>query len=204
VFLVGLTGNFGMGKSTVLPMFEKLGAFTLDTDDIVRSLLTEEEVLKKIREILGGKVFNPDGSLSKEKVSNVIFNNAVLRRSLEDLLHPLVFERINSFLEKTDKKNRIVIVEIPLLFERGYGNRFDRKITVYTTEETASKRLEAKGIDRQESLLRLKSQLPIQEKIKRSDFAIDNDGSIEDTSAQVEKIYNRLLEEVEDADNKRA
>ena len=192
MLLVGLTGNYGMGKSTVLPMFEKLGVITLDTDRIVKSLLIEKNVLEKIRGLLGDNVFYKNSSLNKKKVADLIFKNDVLRYSLEDILHPLVFERIKIFLDKING-DKIIIIEVPLLHERGYKDRFDKTITVYTNEEVALNRLEKDGTTREEALLRLKSQLPIAKKVKQSDFVIDNNGTIEKAMAQVEIIYKELL-----------
>ncbi len=194
MLLIGLTGNYGMGKSTVLSMFEKLGSTILDTDKIVESLLTEKDVLEKIRGLLGDKVFDKNGSLNKRKVADLIFKNNKLRYLLENILHPLVFERIEFFLVKINKKDEIILIAVPLLYEIGYEERFDRTITVYTQEETALNRLEKEGITREEALLRLKAQLPIEDKTRRSDFAIDNNGTIEETMSQVNKIYKKLRE----------
>lgn len=192
MLLVGLTGNYGMGKSAVLTMFKKLGATTVDTDRIVELLLTEKDVLEKIRGLLGDNVFYKNSSLNKKKVADLIFKNDVLRYSLEDILHPLVFERIKIFLDKING-DKIIIIEVPLLHERGYKDRFDKTITVYTNEEVALNRLEKDGTTREEALLRLKSQLPITKKVKQSDFVIDNNGPIEEAMAQVEIIYKKLL-----------
>lgn len=197
MLLVGLTGNYGMGKSTVLSMFEKFGATILNTDKIVELLLTEKDILEKIRGLLGDKVFDENGSLNKKKVANLVFKNNKLRYLLEDILHPLVFERIHFFLDKINKKDKVIMIAVPLLYERGYEERFDKTITVYTKEETALNRLGKEGITREEALLRLKAQLPIEEKIKRSDFIIDNNGTAEKTMAQVEIIYKKLLKDVD-------
>ena len=138
-----------MGKSTVLSMFEELGAAILDTDKIVESLLTEKDIIKKIRGLLDDKVFDENGSLNKKKVADLIFKNNKLRYLLENILHPLVFERIDFFLDKIKKKDEIILIAVPLLYERGYEERFDRTITVYTQEETALNRLEKEGITRE-------------------------------------------------------
>ncbi len=204
MLLVGLTGNYGMGKSSVLPMFQKLGALTLDTDEIVQLLLKEKEVLEKIRGLLGEDVLYENGSLNKKKVSNVIFKNDTLRHSLEDILHPLVFERIYLFITKKTCKDKIIVIEVPLLFERGYENNFDKTITVFSQEEKALQRLVKHGIKRRDALQRLKSQLPIEEKMNRSDFIIDNNGTIEETMQQAEKIYEQLAKEEKDGDNHRS
>jgi len=204
MLLVGLTGNYGMGKSTILAIFKKLGAITLDADSIVKILLTEKDILKKIRGLLGDKVFYKNGTLNKDVVANLIFKNNKLRHNIEDILHPIVFERINDFLDRMHEQDRVIVIEIPLLYERGYEDRFDRTITVHTKEDIALDRLEKEGIDRKDALLRLKSQLPVEEKVKRSDFIIDNNGTIEGTMAQVEMIYKKLSKEVDDGDNQRS
>lgn len=201
MLLVALTGNYGMGKSTVLSMFRKLGTFTLDADRIVESLLRENDILEKIRRLLTDKVFNKNGSLNKKRVADVIFKSAPLRRSLEDILHPFVFERIKEFSNKMNAKDKVLIIAAPLVYERGYEDRFDRMIVVHAREEIALNRLRKDGVPKEEALLRLKAQLPIEEKIKRADFIIDNNGTTEDTMTQVQMIYKKLLKEAGDGDN---
>ncbi|MGQ9570326.1 MAG: dephospho-CoA kinase [Thermodesulfovibrionales bacterium] len=196
MFLVALTGNYGMGKSTVLSIFRDLGALTIDTDNIVETLLKERGVLIKIKKLLGDKVFNIDGSLNKKRVAQMIFKDNNLRRSLEDILHPLVFKKIKEFINKINGNNKILIVAVPLVYERGYEDRFDRIIVVYTDVELAVNRLiKNSGIAKKDALLRLRAQLPIEEKMKRADFLIDNSGALEDTIKQVKKVYKKLAKE---------
>jgi dephospho-CoA kinase len=192
--MVGLTGNYGMGKSSVLAMFENLGAITIDSDSIVHSLLVEKDILEKIRELLGETVFDKDGGLIKPQVAQVIFTNSELRKSLEKIIHPRVFEKIDLFLNNVNGKQKVAVISIPLLFEGNYERRFDRIITVFAKEETTLKRLELRGISKEEALLRLEAQIPIEEKVKRSDFVIDNNGSLEDTMLRVREIYTQLIE----------
>ncbi len=204
MFLVGLTGNFGMGKSTVLKMFQRLGAVTYDADEIVAALLMKETVRERIRDLLGNDVFLGDGSLDKNKVASIVFADGALRRALEDILHPLVFKKIQSFLDRAGKRSGIVIVEAPLLFERSYEDRFRRIITVQADQDKTLKRLEAKGISRPDALLRISAQLPVTEKIGKSDFIIQNDGTLEETEKQVREIYEKLLHEDDHGDRRRS
>jgi dephospho-CoA kinase len=196
MLLVALTGNYGMGKSAVLKMFGKLGAYTIDADEVVGSLLNEQKVLVKIRDIMGVEVFGPQGGLDRKKVADAIFKDVALRASLENLLHPLVFDAIDAVIAQRKGEDAIIVVEIPLLFEGGYEKKFNRTITVFTDESAALARLEKKGIGRPEAMQRLSAQIPIRDKIGKSDFVIDNNGPPENVIPGVKRIYERLLKEV--------
>jgi dephospho-CoA kinase len=195
--VVGLTGNYGMGKSFVLSVFKELGAIVLDSDEIVSHLLEDKQVIRKIRKILGDRVVKQgSNTLDKAEIAKIIFENNVLREKLEVLLHPLVFDKIQKNLKKLSGKNKLIIVEVPLLFEGGYQDRFERTITVFTTQKTAVERSMRAGVSRGNALKRLKAQLPIQIKKKNADFLIDNNGPNKKTRRQVECIYHKLLEEM--------
>jgi len=194
--MVGLTGNFGMGKSTVLDTFAELGAFTVDADDVVHDLLEEKDVLSKLRPVLGSDVFAPDGKLDKEKVAAKIFDNQDLRRAMEDVLHPLVFDRVETMVREANPK--VAVVEATLIFERGHEGRFDRIVTVYTDNDIAIARLEERGIPREESVKRLMSQMPIEEKVERANYSIDNSGTPDETRNRTGIVYKVLMSESND------
>lgn len=191
MLVAALTGNYGMGKTFVLEAFRELGAFTLNADAVVSGLLEDEAVLERLREVLGDRAFEEGGRLDRKRVSEMIFGDEALRRSVEDVLHPLVFERIEEAMRGV--KADVAVIEVPVVFERGYEGRFAKTIAVYTDEATALGRLEEAGIGREEALLRLRSQMPIEEKVKRADFAIDNGGTREQTKKQVRDIYGKLV-----------
>ena len=194
--VIGLTGNYGMGKSYVLSVFRELGAIVLDSDDIVAQLLQESGVVLKIKKILGSRVERDDGTLDKGEVAKLIFNNSELRNKLEVLLHPMVFARLELSLEKIKGRRRLAIVEVPLLFEGGYQGRFNRTITVFTTQKAALGRLMKTGVSRSNAMKRLKAQLPARTKKKLADYVIDNNGTKQRTRRQVEKIYDELIDEM--------
>lgn len=197
MLVVGLTGNYGMGKSAVLSMFRELGAITIDADWIVSMLLKDKKVLAKVKSLLGKGVFDKNGFLNKIKVSEKVFKNKKLRLQLEDILHPLVFEKTDNFIQRYKNSRKLCIVEAPLIFERGYEGRFDKIITVFTNQTTALKRLAMLGITAKQARERLNCQLPIKKKIKKSDFSIDNSNGIRNTEKQVKVIFERLLQEAE-------
>lgn len=193
MIVAGLTGNYGMGKSTVLKMFEELGAVIFNTDTIVGDLLKEPEVINEIIEAFGKDVLI-DNSINKKMLADIIFASPALRISLENILHPRVFKKID---EKTAElspagSDALVVIEVPLLFERGYQNRFDRTITVYTSEEAALRNLLDIGISAESALQRMKSQFPIEMKISKSDYSIDNGLGLDFTREQVANIYREL------------
>jgi len=193
MIIVGLTGNFGMGKSTVARMFKELGAHTIDLDEEVRKLLCEDEVIDEIKKVFGDEIVS-EGSINKLLLAETVFNYPHLRIALEDILHPRVFRVVDqeiSELKKTGKCS-IVIIEAPVIFERGYQNRFDIIITVHTTNEKAVERLKDKGVSEEETRNRLKNQFPIEMKAVRSDYTIDNNGTIEQTRQQIINVYQIL------------
>jgi dephospho-CoA kinase len=180
-----------MGKTFVLDAFKALGAHTISADEVVGELLEEEPVLERLRGVLGDDVFDSGGKLLRDRVADRIFDDEGLRIAVEDILHPLVFERIGRRLYEV--KADITVVEAPVIFERGYESSFAKTVTVYTDEETALRRLEASGIGRDDATRRLRWQMPVEEKARRSDYSIDNSGPPEAARAKVEEIYRDLV-----------
>jgi dephospho-CoA kinase len=195
MIVAGLTGNYGMGKSSVATLFRDLGAYTLDSDKIVAELLKDESVIGQITGLLGVNVLKADGSLNKPVIAGMVFQNKALRKRLEALLHPLVLEYIDASVKRIRDKNSIVIVEVPLLFEGKFQDRFDRTITVYTNQKTDFARLPKSGISRRDALARLKAQMDIKQKKKLSDFCINNNGTKSQTAVQVRKVFQSLVKE---------
>lgn len=201
MLVIGLTGNYGMGKSTVLKIFRDLGATVIDTDSLVRAALNDETILERIRGVLGDDVFLSDRSLDKAKTASVIFRDKGLRDKMEEILHPIVLKGIDALLDKISRETTgegVVVVEIPLLFEKGYDNKFSRTITVYSEIETAIRRLENAGISQEDAVMRLNVQMPVEEKKRKSDFVIDNNSDLSRTELQVRDIYSLLVHEAKD------
>ncbi len=192
--VVGLTGNYGSGKSHILNLFKEMGAFTINSDEIIRELLKEEDIKKEIRELLGDEVFTENGEVDRKAIADLIFKDAYLRIKLEDIIHPRVFKEIERLISTLEGK-RVVIIEVPVLFERGYQNRFDKIITVYGDETTIINRLKDKGIREEEIRKRWNSQFPYRKKLSSSDFIIDNSEG-RDLFNQVKTIYHQLSKEL--------
>ncbi|MBI5634600.1 MAG: dephospho-CoA kinase [Nitrospirae bacterium] len=195
--VAALTGNYGMGKSSVASLFRSCGAFTLDSDAIVAGLLQQRSVIERIATLLGPGVMNADRTLNKSVVADIIFHNKRARKKIEALLHPLVFRAVEASIRKIKPDDGVVLVEVPLLFESGFQKRFDRTIVVYTNQKTALSRLRGKGVSRKDALARLHVQMDIREKKRLADHVIDNNGTRQQAMIQVRRVYKALREEKE-------
>jgi dephospho-CoA kinase len=189
--LIGLTGNFGSGKSTALKMFGEMGAVTISADAVVHKLLKNPAILAHLRTLMGD-VFDASGAVDKARVAQAVFNDATLRKKLEALIHPAVMAEILALGRVNE--GAVVAAEIPLLFEGGFERDVDVTLTVTSERSMAIARLAGKGFTEDEALRRLSTQMPQEEKAARSDFVVDNSGDIENTRRQVRDVYARLVE----------
>jgi len=190
---VGLTGSIGTGKSTVSKIFERLGAYVIDADKVVHRLLKRKDIKDKIRKEFGD-VFTEEGEIDRKKLAKIVFTDTEKKKKLEGILHPEVFKEIQKFFEEVEKKDpdAVAVAEIPLLIETGNYKNYDTVIVVYAPEQIQIERLIKKGMSKDEAIKRIKSQLPIDEKVKYADFVIYNTGSVEQLEKEVENVYKKL------------
>ena len=195
--IIGLTGNFGMGKSTVLGLFSKLGAFTFSADEFVHNILTSPKIIRKLTKVLGREILTVSSrniSINKKHVADIIFNDPHKRKAVEKIIHPEVLKLINQTASDIQSRepSAIIIFEVPLLFEAGYAGHFHKTIVVYCRRDTAIARLTRKGFSRNEVLKRIRTQMPIAEKKKHADLLIDNNNGVKNTESQVRQIIQKL------------
>jgi dephospho-CoA kinase len=188
--ILGLTGGMGGGKSTAAGLFEEAGFRRIDSDRIVREeLLVAPLVVAKIAERFPD-VVNADGEVQRPLLAKRIFGNDADRLWLEELLHPLVYERWRELLA-TAPKDRWVI-EVPLLFEQGLENWFDFIVCVSTSSANQLARLIERGIPQSLAGQRISKQLPLALKLEKADFVLSNDGTLEALRLQVNHLATRL------------
>ncbi len=195
--IIGLTGNFGMGKSTVLKLFNRLGALTYNVDDFVHHILADPKTIKRIVRALGSGVLfktSKDIALDKKRIADIIFDDPLKRKAVEKIIHPEVLKEIKAVGSKILRKDpaALIIFEVPLLFEAGYEYFFNQTIVVYCKRDTAIDRLVKKGFSRDNAVKRMRSQMPITEKKKLADILINNNDGIKRTGARVKKVFDRL------------
>lgn len=198
--VIGLTGNIGMGKSKAANYFKELGVFVIDTDIIVSDLLNSKDLQPSLINLFGNKILSEKG-IDKRAIADIVFNDTEKRIALENLLHPLVFIRIDEIIkENLDKK--MFIIEAPLIFERHYEDRFDYVINVFCSNEKAIQRLLNKGYTEQEALRRLNTQMHYSQKNELADFVIDNNYDEDYLKNEVKRIFLQLERITNDADKR--
>jgi dephospho-CoA kinase len=195
MIIVGLTGSVGTGKSTVTNFFRELGAYIIDWDELAREVIRPHlKAWKEIVEYFGKDFLNADLTINRQKLADIVFSDKEKVTKLNQIVHPEVFkedERITNKIKSLDP-DALIIKDIPLLFELTRPIFVDKIVVVSASEQTQLRRLEEKGVSREDAQSRIKSQLPLEEKIKSADFVINNDGPLEETKRQVEKIYSLL------------
>ena len=191
--IVGLTGGVGTGKSTVADFFGELGAHVIDWDELARQGARPHlKTWKAIVEYFGKGILNDDLTINRQKLADVAFSDRKKVEKLNQIVHPAVFEedeRITNEIKSRDP-DALIIKDIPLLFEVTRPIPLDKIIVVSASEETQLKRLEEKGMKREDAENRIKSQLPLDTKVRSADFVVNNDGTLEETKRQVRAIYS--------------
>ena len=194
---VGLTGGIASGKSTVAKMFVKNGAHLIDFDGLAHEVQEPgKPAWKEVVNHFGEGILGPDKKIDRVKLGNIVFADKEKLSKLNNIVHPLVYQEWQWRLEKIGKKEKhaIVLSDIPLLFEGNMQDLFDLTILVLIApEEQISRLIMRNGVIKEEAEKRLKSQMPISEKISLADIVIDNEGSISETEKRVGQVWKELL-----------
>jgi dephospho-CoA kinase len=198
--LVGLTGGIATGKSTVDAVLRELGAVVIDADVLAREVVEPgEPALAGIAAEFGPGVIGPDGRLDRKALGAVVFADPDRRRKLEAMTHPRIRERFQQRVDAlTAQEFRgLVFFDAPVMIESGNYRNMDRLVVVITDEATQVARLMARdGIDRDEALRKIRSQMPLAEKAELADYVIDNSGPRSVTEARTREVYRALLAEL--------
>lgn len=198
---IALTGGIATGKSTVARLFCELGAALLDADAVARDVVNPGTPgWHKLRELLGKEFFDSNGQLKRRLLRNRIIFDPSLRSRVNSILHPAILETMDRQWrewQETDP-HRLIIFDIPLLFELHLDDRFDTVILVYVPERVQMERLMTRdGLSRAEAEKTLSMQHPIDSKRSRSHIIIDNSQDLEHTSAQVKAVWKLLNDQLE-------
>jgi dephospho-CoA kinase len=191
---VALTGGIATGKSYVLEQFRRRGVPYLDADSLAHGVTAAgTEATAAIAARFGADILAEDGSVDRAKLGSMVFADAAARQDLEALIHPAVYRAITAGLRAFELlESPLAVVDIPLLYESGHAEDFDRVIVTACPPEMQRARLLERGLTDAEARQRLAAQWPTEDKARRATFVIRTDGTFEETDRQVDKIVAKL------------
>lgn len=197
--IIGLTGGIVSGKSTVARMFKDLGAKIVDADKLGHKvILPQGAAWKRIIKIFGKDILQKDQTINREKLGKIVFANQNLLKKLNKITHPeiikLIKKEINLAKDDSKEEKKILIIDAALVYETKIDRLMDKIIVVYLDEEEQLKRLiKRNNLSKKEALQKIKSQIPLKEKIEIADYVIDNSNSLGKTKEQVETIWQKII-----------
>lgn len=199
MYLIGLTGGIATGKSTVSSAITKFGIEVIDGDQIARKVVEPgTRASMKIRATFGPHVYGENGELNREELGKIIFKDPKQRKLLNSITHPEIYKLIawRCFVCLW-KREKFVVLDLPLLFEAGVVTRIlDHIVVVRCTPDQQLDRLMARNdFSEDEALSRIGSQMNLDEKCRRASFVIDNSGTLEETEIQVKLLVDQLIRE---------
>jgi dephospho-CoA kinase len=193
LYLIGLTGNIGSGKSTVGAQLAQLGAFVVDADLVYRELIEPGQPgWRAVVELFGPDVVAADGWIDRRALGAIVFRDPAALARLEQATHPLVLARIDELLAR--ERPRLAVHEAIKLIESGGADRCDELWVVTAPRERRIERLVAsRGLSHDEAALRVDAQPPQSEKVARADVVIPNDGDLAALRRRVEAEWRRVV-----------
>jgi len=194
---IAITGGVADGKTTVLRIFESLGAQTVSSDQLVAALLAPgTEVWEQLIREFGQAITAADGALVRERLAALAFGDPVARRRLNQIMHPAVVRAIQAQLRAHEPSLTPIFVEVPLLIEVALQGSFDAVVVVQATPALQRQRLIARGVPPQRARQILQAQLPTRCKTVFADWVIRTHRSLEQVEAQVRRIWRTLTQQV--------
>jgi dephospho-CoA kinase len=198
--IAAVTGNMGSGKTSVAELFARWGAKRIDADRIGREVWeTDAEVAARIVTALGPSVARPDGSLDRRLLGEAVFGDPEKLRLFDRIVQPILLRKIRTEIRKARGEPRAVyVLDAALLYEWGIEEEVDRVVAVIAPPETRAKRIARRhGISEEEALRRAACQMNEEEKARRSDFVIENDGTPADLEERAREVWRALQREAE-------
>ncbi len=191
---IGLTGGIASGKSTVSSILRGLGARVIDADAISKWVTRPGTAAwRELVDAFGADVLNPDRTVNRRKLGSKVFNDPEALKRLNAITHPRTIGAIKKEIARSEKSDRVVVIDAPLLIESGMTDMVDQVWVVSVDRETQVHRLmERDHFSQQEAESRMRAQLPLDVKKKYADHVIDNSGSFDKTKAEIEELWNQL------------
>jgi len=201
MFVIGLTGNIGSGKSTVARYLKDLGAVVIDADQVAREVVQPgTPAMADIINNFGPDILNSEGALDRKKMGAIAFADPQAMAILNEITHPRIVEAIKKKKQNLQSLpgscNKLLVIDAPLLIEVGLHKDVDEIWVVKVDESKQVERLERRdGLSKKEARTRIAAQMPQEEKLKYARRVIDNSGSPEETRKQVIRHWRELQKE---------
>lgn len=192
--IIGLTGGIASGKSTVANMLSEKGFSIIDADIAARVVVEPgEDAYEQIVTQFSEDILLDDGTINRPKLGSIIFNDEEKRKMLNSIVHPATRKKMFEWKDEAIAKGKqTVIYDIPLLFESKLTHIVEKTVVVYVDEKTQLKRLmERNDLTEEEAKARIASQLPLRDKVDLADEVVNNNGPIDETKEQVEKLIRK-------------
>jgi dephospho-CoA kinase len=199
----GLTGGVASGKSTVARYFRDLGAYIIDADRVGHELIEPgHAAFQELIDRFGKDILDRDGRIDRKKLGGKVFSEPQNLQILNAILHPRIIACMREVAIEYRARNprSVVIIDAPLIFEAGMEHTLTKVMVAWCRPDQQLERLMARaGVSREEAEQRIKSQMPLEEKLRRADYAIDCTGSLEQSHVQAKALYVELSRIVETA-----
>lgn len=195
MYQIGLTGGIASGKSSVSRLLAEWGVPVIDADAIARRIVTPgQPAWQQIVSVFSEQILQPDGTINRRLLGDIIFDDTEKRRKLEEITHPAIWDQITVEVKQAEAAgHRVVVLDIPLLLETDWHDRVDEIWVVYADRQTQLQRLTLRDqLTQQQAESRINSQLSLEEKKQHADIVIDNSGSFDSMRNQVERIWENL------------
>jgi len=196
MLIVGLTGGVASGKTAVSQVLKEEGAYIIDADQIARELVQPHKpAWNELVKAFGKEILQEDEFINRKKLAEKVFGDLKHRKHLNEILHPQIKEEMDRRTKEIGQKDpeAIVVIDAPLLVERGAHRKVDKLIVVTSTPMQQMERLkERDGRSPEEALGIFSAQMPVEEKVKLADFVIRNEGSLEETKKRAREVFQEL------------
>lgn len=194
---VALTGGIASGKSVIARVLEELGCYIHHADLIARELMEPgRPAWRSVVAHFGQKILNPDKTINRSELGEIVFSDNKERQFLNSIIHPLVFEKKREIIHKLRKERayKIFVAEAALTIEAGFADFFDRVIIAFCRKDIQISRLmERDQISQNDALKKIRSQMDPEKKAEYADYRIDTSGEIQNTIEQTEIVFRNLM-----------
>jgi len=193
---IGLTGGIACGKSEAGRVLEREGAQIRDADELAHELIRRGGPLfDKVVGRFGAEIVGPDGEIDRQILGRRVFADAAERKALEALIHPEVIRALREWIAGETGQGKNAVAIVPLLFEVGWTDLWDAVVCVASTERIVIERLKQRGLSEQDARARISAQMPLETKIRKAKYVIQNDGTLDSLDKRTREVWQKIVRE---------